>query len=610
MSNFDEWLKGILEENLGTFVEDAISSVKNLDSRSLEHVCEELYHTVCHSKEMSELRDKMLHHSSDVLNSEREPILVYDVSFCENRARGRSAQCASADASPRVEKTEEYLPLSDRRGRSCQHNAGQRLQALDLLLKVPVSDIVCSANWPQLQQELCESLRDDNWTVFSQVLKVLSRLSSSLSFSPVREGFLSLLEGLTLYYLTRHLQQQLPSAFHGIKFDNAVHRRLTLISHCVLQAFNEVPGKWIRYGEKRTQEIVDNFIDLLSMHTHHHRTLTADQSKDILYPFHIFSVLDPEANWCTSVMHAAFGRSILLKCVMKSVSLIRFIVEEMIIWLNGQMKLSDSVTAVYESGSNGNVNGNTINLTVFIHCISLIRLFVSCDKGHLIFPVLTSIQEEAVSMYNLLLKLLEFLNKVSDEPKTIHSKRLVRVLETACAALILSKGTRILHSSSLELIYLLVEGPTRAEIHALHAHNINILSKISESPTALRWMMGRPIRKTREGISRAFSELRVSLSSAGSTGRESALTNQAGCIARKIAMATVCAVKERNVCALDTVTPITQLLALSEKLFSSPEGYLVLESCEAQLISQAGHLFMYLTSMVYDPDPELLAVQQ
>ncbi|XP_034245390.1 protein broad-minded-like [Thrips palmi] len=608
MNQFDDWLQHALEQRLGSFVEEKILAIQNLDSKTLDSLGDELVHVVCRSQEMSEFRNNILHQDCDVLSLDGEDNAAYDGSLNDTVAL---SGCSSTNVTPRKETGDDGFTISERRARtSSQRSTNQRMQALELLLKVPISDIVGSANWPHLQQELCESLCDENWSVFMQVLRVLTRLSSSSLFSPVREGFLSVLEGLTLYYLTRNLHQQLPSTLHGVQLKNPVHRRIVLTSQCLLQILNVIPGKWIRYGEKRTQEIVDNFVDLLSMHTHHHRTLTVDHSKDILYPFHMFSILDPEAKWCEGIMHAAFGRTILMKCVMKSSSLIRFIVEEVIIWLKCQMKLSEGVTLVHECGTNGNINGNMINLSVFVHCVSLLKMFVNCERGHLLFPVLTSIQEEAVSIYSLLLKILEFLNRVASEPNMHHSERIQKMLENVCATLILSRGTRILHGSSLELIHQLMEVQNRTDHFSLHTHNVNILYKISESPIAIRWMLGRPARRTRDGLSRAFSDLRVSLSSASSSGRESVLTNRTACVARKIAKATTVAVRDRNRFTSESTSPASMLLSLSERLFSTPEGYLLLESCESQLIPLAGHLLMHIRNMMYNSDLGLLSMQQ
>ncbi|KAK3922002.1 Protein broad-minded [Frankliniella fusca] len=596
-------LADMLEQRLGKTVWDKILSQRHLDSRLLGTLSDELVQELSLSKEMSELKTSIALQDVNVCKMEKITNNLYDTGLSDGDFQESKdlSKCSSANISPRIERSGDGL----RRGRTRNNNSDQRMQALEVLLRVPVTEIVASANWPQLQRELCESLRDENWLVFMQVLKVLARISSSASYSPVSEGFLSLLEGLTLHYLTRHLHQRLPSALHGLEFDNAVHRRIILISQCLLQVLQEIPGKWIRYGEKRSQEIIDNLIDLLSMHTHHHRSLTVDQSKDILYPFHIFSVLDPEAKWCASVMHAAFGKNLIMKCVLKSASLIRFILEEILIWLKSQMKLSEGVTVVYEYGNNRNMNASMVNLTVFLHCISLLEMFVNSDKGYLLFPVLTNIQEDAVSMYSVLLKLLEFLNKVSCETSTRHSAKLVHSLERICASFILSQNSRILSGSSAELLNLLLESPNKDNNCLLHVPNINILSKISDYPTAVKWMLGRPARRTREGISR------LSLSSANSSGgRESILANSTACIARRIAKAANVALQDRNRFTSENISSICNLLAISEKLFSSPEGYLVLESCEGQLIPLAGHLLIHIKKTVYSPDLGLLSIQR
>lgn len=610
--NVDAWLKNALEQRMGGIVKERIISIQNMNSSMIDSLVDDMAHSIYLSKEMSEFRNDLLNQDSELLVNGSVAFTSKNATFSGSSVSHQNATFfrSSVDDGSRELKSMEFSPTPVSRGQHVDCCPNDRLQALTLLLKVPISDIVCSANWPQLQQELCESLCDDDWNVFHQVLKVLARLSSSLSHSPVREGFLSLLEGLTLYYLSRHLHQQLPSALHGIHLENSVHRRIILISQCLLQVLYEVPGKWIRYGEKRVAEIVDNCIDLLSMHTHHHRSLSSDQSKDVLYPFHIFSLLDPEAKWCVIIMHAAFGRSILIKCILKSPSLIRYIIEEIIIWLETQMKLSDGVTPVYEFGNSGNINGNMVSLTVFIHCISLLKLFVSCDRGYTIFPVLTSIQEESVSVYAILLKILSYLNKVATDSKRNYSKKLLRNLENVCVSLILCHGTRILQGSSIDLIHLLLAVPHGNDHFYLLSHNIRILCKISESQAAVSWMLGRQTRRTREGVSRNFYGLRASLSSARSPGRDSILTNRASCVARSVAKATSAALKDRNRITSEAALPLCQLLVLSEKLFSTPDGYIVLESCEGLLIALAGNLLIHIRKMMYTSDQGLLSIQK
>jgi hypothetical protein len=279
-----------------------------------------------------------------------------------------------------------------------------RKQALNTVLQSVLSEITVNDNWPQIQHNLRESLCEEQNEVFSLSLKVHVKLMQSPSQVCLKEGFISLVEGMHLYYSNVHYSS-LPNFKNGIDLSNPIHHHLTKISHLTLEAVKEMPKSWLRYGERRVEEIVKVFVNLLAVCTYDSRF---NLPKDVLCPFHILSVLDPKAKWCTHWLHGAFGQHLFLNTLSQNSDLITFLVGEILSYLE-----------TYQNDHPGHISENiisgcTVKYATFVHSLSVLSKIVCFEKGRQFFPVSIKNTSELVSLEVILVRLITYLNLESN----------------------------------------------------------------------------------------------------------------------------------------------------------------------------------------------------
>ncbi|KAJ9601035.1 hypothetical protein L9F63_000770 [Diploptera punctata] len=207
-----------------------------------------------------------------------------------------------------------------------------RKQALNAFIQFVPTEVVTNQYWPQIRRNLMENLCEENNEIFSLTLKIHAKLLQSASLLCIREGFINLIEGIHLYYSNLY-HTSLPNFKQGIDLTNVIHDHLIKMYYLLLENAKEMPKNWLRYGERRVEEIVGVFIDLLAMHTYCSKL---NLNKDIMYPYHILSILDPKANWCKLWVHGAFGHRILLNILSQNKTLIGYLIEEIILYMNLQ----------------------------------------------------------------------------------------------------------------------------------------------------------------------------------------------------------------------------------------------------------------------------------
>ncbi|KAJ4435630.1 hypothetical protein ANN_18246 [Periplaneta americana] len=167
-----------------------------------------------------------------------------------------------------------------------------RKQALTILHQSVLNEVMSTNYWPQIRLHLRENLCEENDEVFNISIKIHAKLLQSSSHVCIKEGFINLVEGMQMYY-SKIYQNSLPNFKTGIDFNVLIHQHLCQIMYLILEATKEMPKNWLRYGERRVEQIVTAFVTLLAMHTDESRL---DLPRDILYPFHIIAILDPRAD--------------------------------------------------------------------------------------------------------------------------------------------------------------------------------------------------------------------------------------------------------------------------------------------------------------------------
>ena len=284
-----------------------------------------------------------------------------------------------------------------------------RKQALDTLLQSELSEVTESVYWPQIRHNLRKNLCDKSTETFSLCLKVHTKLMQSASQVCIREGFVNLVEGLHLYY-SNMCHNSLPNVENGLDGSNPIHRHLSQISYLILEAVNEMPKNWLRCGERRYEDIVGVFVNLLAMHTYDSRF---NLPRDILYPFHILSVLDPKAKWCTQWLHSAFGQHLFFNALSENSSLITFLVGEVLSYFEAYQ--NDHTEYIFENC----ISGHIVKYATFAHSVSVLSKVVCFEKGRQFFPAAVKTTSELVSLEVILVRMIMYLNLHSNYKSAI-----------------------------------------------------------------------------------------------------------------------------------------------------------------------------------------------
>lgn len=368
-----------------------------------------------------------------------------------------------------------------------------RKQALDVFLQSELSEVTSNVYWPQIRHSLKEHLCDMNNDIFSLSLKVHAKLMQSASHVCIREGFINLCEGLHLHY-SNMCHNSLPNFESGLDGSNPLHCHLNQISCLILEAVKEMPKNWLRYGERRFEEVVGVYVNLLAMHTNDSKFSLLG---NILYPFHILSVLDPKAKWCTQWLHSAFGQHLFLNTLSQKSALITFLVGEILSYFEAYQ--NDYRGYIFEDSASGHI----VKYATFAHSVSILSKVVCFERGRQFFPVALKTTSELISLEVILFRTIMYLN--------LHSNYKAAVITRPCgSAIVMEFIKKFLQNGCGEISGYLMEtilGPIqtismqRMKCGDIPYHTIGILLQLASSSNGISCLLGS-IQKRKMSIAK------------------------------------------------------------------------------------------------------------
>jgi len=482
------------------------------------------------------------------------------------------------------------------------HNPLQvRKQALDILLMSELSEVTESVYWPQIRHNLRKNLCDKSNDTFNLSLKVHTKLMQSASHVCIREGFINLVEGLHLYY-SNMCHNSLPSVENGLDGTNPIHRHLSQISYLILEAVKEMPKHWLRCGERRFEDIVGVFVNLLAMHTCDNRFYLP---RNILYPFHILSVLDPKAKWCTQWLHGAFGQHLFFNALSENSALITFLVGEVL-----------SYFEAYQNDHTGHItedciSGHIVKYATFAHSASVLSKVVCFEKGRQYFPAAVKTTSELVSLEVILVRMIMYLN--------LHSNYKAAVLTPPSGSAVVMEFIKKLLQNGYDeisgnVMKTIIEPLQNISVHPMKCsdipcHTIEILLELASSSNGISCLLesrqkrkvsiakpGRNqnstnisalgLRKTRTSIplERQFSAQSVRIPSISNIDMSSP--------AKVIEHTTSVLLRSDDTSNVDV---LVSLVEICTKLFRIHEGLSMLDAMNSELILVVINLYKQLS---------------
>jgi hypothetical protein len=357
-----------------------------------------------------------------------------------------------------------------------------RKRVLRTFLQSVISEVTENDNWPQIKFNLRQNLCEEDNEVFNLSLMVHAKLMQSSSQVCIKEGFINLVEGMHLYYSSIY-HNSLPSLKNGIDVSNPIHHHLSQISKLILEVVTEMPKNWLRFGERRVEEIIGVFVNLLSVHTYDSRI---NLPRDVMFPFHILSVLDPKAKWCSHWLHGAFGRQLFLNTLSQNLAFITFLVGEALSYL--EMYQNNNPGCISESI----VSGHSVKYATFAHSLSILSKVICYKKGRQFFPVALKTTSEHISLDIILVRMIKYMNSESNYKTAILTSPSGAEVMMEFIKKLLESGDDEISDSLMETIIEPIQHVSMQSLKSSNIpfHTVDILLQLSGSSNGISYLLG------------------------------------------------------------------------------------------------------------------------
>ncbi|UJR27576.1 hypothetical protein I4U23_008857 [Adineta vaga] len=198
-----------------------------------------------------------------------------------------------------------------------------RLRALNDLLNYAPNEVISIGSWKILCPHLIVALGDTNLEIAMACLTLHSRLLAAANMSVVCETLTNLVEHLVQWFSSPNIDELQSTAISidisnpiiEIKFKQVTKKKIfyTLI----LDFLQETTKYWMRYSESHVEHIITETIRLFS-----YGILVPEANGGRILPLHFIALLDPEANWFRTWMHATYSRVYVLRALTNNKNLL------------------------------------------------------------------------------------------------------------------------------------------------------------------------------------------------------------------------------------------------------------------------------------------------
>lgn len=600
-TNLTHFVQNSIKEKLGDIVNTELDKAGEITPQTWKIVAHNITKSVKDSPAMISLLQNIqsalnLSIKSFISNIENEPI--------SDRPKVQSAlhrpvnnevwchdNCDMLQCEQLVVGTSQYSSLKVRK------------QVLHTFLQSVLPEVTENDNWPQIRLNLKENLCEKDNEVFSLSLMVHAKLMQSSSQVCIKEGFINLVEGMHLYYSGKY-HNSLPSFKNGINVSNPIHHHLSQVSQLILEAVREMPKNWLRYGERRVEEIIGVFVNLLSMHSYDNRF---NLPRDIMFPVHILSVLDPKAKWCTQWLHGAFGRHLFLNTLSQNSTFITFLVGEILSYLETYQ--NDHPEYIFQNV----VSGHNVKYATFAHSLSVLSKVICYKNGRQFFPVAVRTTSELISLDVILVRMITYMNLESNYKTAILTPLSGSEVIMEFIKKLLNNGDDEISDSLMETVIEPIQHGNMQSLKCsnIPCHTIDILLQLSGSSNGISCLLGSRqkcrisieklcrnqkstntsavgMRKNRYmniSLQREFSAKSIRIPSSTNSGMFSP--------AKVIVHTTTILLRNQDMSNMDV---LLSLVEICSKLFRIHEGLSMLDAMNSHLISTIIKLYKQLSS--------------
>uniref|UniRef100_A0A8C1W0P3 Protein broad-minded n=1 Tax=Cyprinus carpio TaxID=7962 RepID=A0A8C1W0P3_CYPCA len=141
----------------------------------------------------------------------------------------------------------------------------------------------------------------------------------------------------------------------------------------------EVTTFWIRHPEKYMEEIIENTLSLLALHSE--QAMSSPGSEKSLEPVHLISLLDIKATWFKKWMHGYYSRTVVLRLLERK----------------------------YKSLYNRHFKQYYLEFVYFVHSLCVLGRLVMYTNGRKLFPIKVKKRRDPVTLTDLVVILINII---------------------------------------------------------------------------------------------------------------------------------------------------------------------------------------------------------
>lgn len=344
-------------------------------------------------------------------------------------------------------------------------SADSRLNALEIVLRYPVLDLVDQSKWPKLSKILRECLLTRNKDIFLAGLKIHLKLSSNSQ--TIIDATANILKTLMIIFQSRKIYGHV----QGIDFRMPLQDQIAKMVNLLLANFRIIFKNYTNYNtgrEKLIESLINNFLDLAIIHSFYDRT-------DYIHFMYYVFVLDPKAKWFKQLMHTLHYRKIVISFCFKNTAFLKYIVKEFL------HNISVENECCTKKSWKTEISLDIIKFAAMHHCCNILSIILSYKWGHRLFPVEVKTTETTITVHSLITTIIHAIHSLS----SLTKQKLKRDLLCETLVTILTKNRHFLYikdiCSPLIRPMKVHERQRLLEIARRNAHILRIINAIANT---------------------------------------------------------------------------------------------------------------------------------
>ncbi|XP_059368287.1 protein broad-minded isoform X2 [Carassius carassius] len=425
---FVKYLRAYVESSLGTVIEEETENFTRGDGHAIGPGQDTLVHAVTkrtresaqYKQMMQTLKQTMMVVVESLINKFEEDQLKKEEmdrkSQHEQSSSHYTDNCSDSDSSFNQSyafiKHEQLQVIAEKLDPGRPREV--RLEALQSLCYAPPSDVLSCESWTGLRRNLSAALTDPDPELSDKVLQFFAKTFASSPLNVTKDIYSTIAKSLEAHFLYHKLS--FPSGSTSIDANRPDMARLLKQMRLINDFQKEVTTFWIRHPEKYMEEIIENTLSLLALHSE--QGMSSPGSEKSLEPIHLISLLDIKATWFKKWMHGYYSRTVVLRLLeRKYKTLIVNALQQCIYYFDSCDSVREETLEIIHSLEHQQIGpaqrtlytSKELEFVYFIHSLCVLGRLVMYINGRKLFPIKVKKRRDPVTLTDLVVILINIM---------------------------------------------------------------------------------------------------------------------------------------------------------------------------------------------------------